>query len=152
MVYYIYDFFHIIFYLCISANVFPFILFLKGGVFINLYDILNAVDNILEKSCTEYKDSFADRFIDELKFSLNKTDSLAKLKELPSNTLFTLDRYEGDYAICENRETGEMVDIPRLYVDPYAKEGHILKREGNSYVIDFEATEAARKAIRDVMG
>ena len=45
-----------------------------------------------------------------------------------------------------------MIDIPRLNVDPYAKDGHILRREGDIFMIDYEATEGARQAIRDVMG
>ena len=133
------------------CKIFPFILSLKGGVFINLYDILNAIDNTLEKISPEYDNSFIDNFIDELKSTLNRANDLEELKKLPSDTLFTLERYEGDYAVCENRDTGEMVDIPRLNVNPYAKDGHILRREGDMFQIDFEATEAARKAIKDVM-
>lgn len=121
-------------------------------VFINLYDILNAIDNTLEKVHPNYDNSFADNFIDELKSALHTTNMLEELKKLPADTLFTLDRYEGDYAVCENRKTGEMVDIPRLNVAPYAKDGHVLRREGDIFMIDYEATEAARQSIRDVMG
>ncbi len=121
-------------------------------VFINLYDILNAIDNTLEKVNPNYDNSFVDNFIDELKSALNTANTLEELKKLPADTLFTLDRYEGDYAVCENRETGEMIDIPRLNVDPYAKDGHVLRREGDTFMIDYEVTEAARQAIRDVMG
>ena len=38
------------------------------------------------------------------------------------------------------------------YVDPYAKDDHVLIREGNTFMIDYESTDAARQAIRDVMG
>lgn len=133
------------------CKIFPFILFLKGGVFINFYDIINAIDNTLEKVSPEYKNCLVDNFIDELKSFLNTTNVLDELKKLPADTLFTLDRYEGDYAVCENRNTGEMVDIPRLNVDPYAKDGDILRRNGDTYMIDYEATESAMQAIHDVM-
>lgn len=117
----------------------------------NFYNILNSVDHILEETNNRYKNSFIDHFIDELKFCLKQSSTLEELENLPEDTLFTLDRYEGDYAVCENRKTGEMVDIPRLKVNPYAKEGDILRYENNSYQIDFEATKAARQAVKDLL-
>ena len=31
--------------------------------------------------------------------------------------IFVIDRFEGDYAICENRDTGEMIDIQLIDAD-----------------------------------
>lgn len=103
--------------------------------FINLYNILNSIDNTLEKTCNNYPDSLVDGFIDELKSYLNRADCLAKLEVLPKDTLFVLDRYEGDYAVCENNSTGEMFDIPRSRVTPYAKDGDVLKLDGDMYQV-----------------
>ena len=119
--------------------------------FINLYEILNSIDLTLEKNIKLYNNSFIDNFIDELKKHLAVADSMEKLSKIPANTLFTLDRYEGDYAVCENRTTGKMYDIPRLMVDPYARDGDILKLENGTYTVDYIETEKQREIIKNLI-
>ena len=75
---------------------------------------------------------------------------MEKLSKVPENTLFTLDRYESDYAVCENRSTGEMFDIPRLMVDPYARDGDILKLENGKYRIDYNENEKQREFSQEL--
>ena len=90
-------------------------------------------------------------YFDELRAHLEKMEIASYFKKFPSNTLFTLDRYEGNYAVCENRTTGEMVDIPRAMVELHAKESDILRREGQSFVVDKEATKATREEIKKLL-
>lgn len=116
----------------------------------SLYDILNSIDLTLEKSVNSYSNSIIDNFIDELKKYLAVSDSMEKLSKVPENTLFTLDRYESDYAVCENRSTGEMFDIPRLMVDPYARDGDILKLENCKYRIDYNENEKQREISQEL--
>ena len=116
----------------------------------SLYDILNSVDLTLEKSIKSYDNSFVDKFMDELKKHLAVADSMEKLSKVPEDTLFTLDRYESNYAVCENRTTGKMFDIPRLMVDPYARDGDILKLENGKYRIDYNETEKQREISREL--
>ncbi len=116
----------------------------------SLYDILNSIDLTLEKSVNSYSNSIIDNFIDELKKYLAVSDSMGKLSKVPENTLFTLDRYESDYAVCENRSTGEMFDIPRLMVDPYARDGDILKLENGKYQIDYNENEKQREISQEL--
>lgn len=116
----------------------------------SLYDILNSIDLTLEKSVNSYSNSIIDNFIDELKKYLAVSDSTEKLSKVPENTLFTLDRYESDYAVCENRSTGEMFDIPRLMVDPYARDGDILKLENGKYRIDYNENEKQREISQEL--
>lgn len=116
----------------------------------SLYDILNSIDLTLEKSVNSYSNSIIDNFIDELKKYLAVSDSMEKLSKVPENTLFTLDRYESDYAVCENRSTGEMFDIPRLMVDPYARDGDILKLENGKYQIDYNENEKQREISQEL--
>ena len=68
---------------------------------ISLFDIVNSIDLGLERNIKSYNNSFVDKFIDELKKHLAVSDSMEKLSKLPEDTLFTLDRYEGNYAVCE---------------------------------------------------
>lgn len=116
----------------------------------SLYDILNSIDLTLEKSVNSYNNSIIDNFIDELKKYLAVSDSMEKLSKVPENTLFTLDRYESDYAVCENRSTGEMFNIPRLMVDPYARDGDILKLENGKYRIDYNENEKQREISQEL--
>lgn len=116
----------------------------------SLYDILNSIDLTLEKSVNSYSNSIIDNFIDELKKYLAVSDSMEKLSKVPESTLFTLDRYESDYAVCENRSTGEIFDIPRLMVDPYARDGDILKLENGKYRIDYNENEKQREFSQEL--
>lgn len=104
----------------------------------SLYDIFNSIDLSLERNLKSYNNSFVDKFIDELKKHLAVSDSMEKLSKLPEDTLFTLDRYEGNYAVCENRTTGEMYDIPAFKVDLSVKEGEIMKLDNGIYKLDYE--------------
>ena len=116
----------------------------------SLYEILNSIDLTLEKNINSYDNSIIDNFVDELKKHLAVADSMEKLSKVPEDTLFTLDRYESDYAVCENRTTGEMFDIPRLMVDPYARDGDILKLENGKYRIDYNENEKQREISREL--
>ena len=116
----------------------------------SLYEILNSIDLTLEKNINSYDNSIIDNFVDELKKHLAVADSMEKLSKVPEDTLFTLDRYESNYAICENRTTGEMFDIPRLIVDPYARDGDILKLENGKYRIDYNENEKQREISREL--
>lgn len=57
-----------------------------------------------------------------------------------NNELYTLDRFEGNYAVCENRNTGEIINIEKSLIDNTCKEGDIIKFENGKYVLDNEAT------------
>lgn len=115
--------------------------------FINLYEFVNSLDLTLERNFKSYDNSFVDNFLNELKSHLAVVDSMEKLKKVPEDTLFTLDRYEGDYAVCENRSTGKMFDIPRKKVSCMAKDGDILRLRDGVYEVDFEETEREKKDV-----
>lgn len=119
--------------------------------FINLYENLNSLDNALEQNVEFYDNSFIDKFIDELKSYLSMTENLEQLEKISDNNFFTLDRYEGNYAICENRTTGEMYDIPKFLVNSNAKDGDILKLTNGKFEIDFEETEKQKEIVRDLI-
>lgn len=61
--------------------------------------------------------------------------------------VYVIDRFEGDYAVCENTEQEyALFLISRL--PPDAKEGSVLRvDENNTIVVDFEETEARRSRI-----
>lgn len=90
-------------------------------------------------------DNYTNNLRKELKEKLDQTDSILK-----DNTLFALDRFEGDFAVCENRTTGEIINIPKELISSNAKEGSILKIENSKYILDEQETTKAQKEIKNL--
>ena len=63
---------------------------------------------------------------------------------------FTIDRFEGEYAVCEF-EAGKFIDVPKTDIPKGAKEGDILSKTDNGYLIDKVETEAKREEIKQRM-
>lgn len=58
------------------------------------------------------------------------------VKEYNMNkSYYTIDRFEGEYAVCENSKTHEMVDIPIKDIPKNAEENDILIMNKNQYMI-----------------
>ncbi len=102
---------------------------------------LDLFNNLGKNISSNSSNNFIDNFINELKNFLDKN----------SNSMYTLDRFEGDFAILENRSTKKMTDIPISNIPSNAKEGDILKLSNGSYVIDYEETSIVSDRIRDKM-
>ena len=68
-----------------------------------------------------------------------------------TNSTFSIDRFENNFAICENRETGEMVNIPIVELPENAKEGSIIKFENGQYILDIEATKKEQQEIKNLV-
>ena len=102
---------------------------------------LDLFNNLGKNISSNSSNNFIDTFINELKNFLDKN----------SSSLYTLDRFEGDFAILENRNTKKMTDIPISNIPSNAKEGDILKLSSGSYVIDYKETNIVSDRIRDKM-
>lgn len=72
-----------------------------------------------------------------------------KLEEMENK--FTVDRFEGDMAVLENRDTGEMFNVSRNDLPQEVKEGTILKLNNNKYEIDLEEQKIVEDRIKDKM-
>ena len=60
--------------------------------------------------------------------------------------IFSVDRFEGDYAVCEN-ESGKMELILRSDLPDGIKEGDVFIYNGKTYQIDSEETKKRKKRI-----
>ena len=60
-----------------------------------------------------------------------------------------IDRFEGDYAICETSDT-QMIDIPRTMIPLEAKEGDVLIVGDDKIILDNQATEKRRRHIEEL--
>lgn len=102
---------------------------------------LDLFNNLGKNISSNSPNNFLENFINELKNYLDKN----------SNPMFTLDRFEGDFAVLENRNTKQLTDIPISNIPSNAKEGDILKLSNGSYVVDYEETRAVSDKIREKM-
>lgn len=78
-------------------------------------------------------------FIEELANSLKR------------ETLYTLDRFEGDIAVLENRTNGEMLNVNCNSLSKNAKVGCILKLENGLYIVDELETKKAQEKVRTLV-
>lgn len=64
---------------------------------------------------------------------------------------YTIDRFEGDFAVCEEEKTGKMVNIRKTDIPAEAKEGSIIVKENNQYKVDNEKTNQVAERIKKKM-
>ena len=64
---------------------------------------------------------------------------------------FSIDRFEDDIAILENRITGEKKDIEKSKLPNEVKEGSIVKCINGKYIYDEELTKKEQESIKQEM-
>lgn len=85
------------------------------------------------------------------KYDISKFINLLSERIVQMESIFVVDRIEGKYAICENRNTGEMSEIEVSQLPQDIKEGSVLKLENGKYVIDDKTKEEIQDRITDKM-
>jgi len=95
--------------------------------------------NELFHNLSAKNDSKNSRFIEELEKSIKK------------EPLFTLDRFEGDIAILENRLNGEMINVNSSSISKNAKPGCVLKFENEVYIVDELETKKAQEKVKNLV-
>lgn len=107
----------------------------------NLYNFLDSIDLTLEKNLKSYDNSFVDKFIDELKFSLYQynvaQNTNIDYKKLPKNTIFYVDYIEEGYASCidTSQKYSEKYEIPSNLLDSSIKiGGSYIQFNGEKFV------------------
>jgi len=63
---------------------------------------------------------------------------------------YIIDRFEDNYALLEQTD-GEIVEILRSQIPVEAKEGDVLTKSNDLYVINAEETDRLRKEIEILM-
>ena len=94
----------------------------------------------LEIGNEEKAHNFSNAFSKELSLDIEKRPRF-----------FSIDRFGSNLRICENLETGEIVDIPMQLLPRELKEGYILKFENNSYTLDLEKTHEKQEQIKKLV-
>ncbi len=77
---------------------------------------------------------------------------IIKMKLLRSgNMKYVIDRFEGEYAICEN-ESGEMIKINKHRLPLGVVEGDVIIIDGDNITIDRDETKKRKDRIEKLMG
>ena len=114
--------------------------------------------------CDKNINEFISTFISELKDALQNykangnlekinlkefnMEENSNLKNELETEYYTIDRFEGEFAVCENRQTLEMVDIPKNKIPQNAKEGQILKMIDGEFELDLAETNRVENEIK----
>ena len=102
------------------------------------FDLFN---NLNQNISSNNSHNFIESFINELKTYLEQS----------FNPMYTLDRFEGNFAVLEDRNSKKMLDIPISNIPSNAKEGDILKLSNGSYIVDHEETKIVSDRIKQKM-
>lgn len=70
---------------------------------------------------------------------------------IEKNILFSIDRFEGNFAVCENQSTNEIVNIERELLPAECKSGDIIKFENGLYILDKETTQEKQEEIKNMV-
>ncbi len=70
-------------------------------------------------------------------------------KKLDAIEEYTLDRFEGNIAVLENRKTGEMKNIEKEKLPENLEEGSILKCINGKFILDENRTKEVEKNIQE---
>lgn len=66
-----------------------------------------------------------------------------------NESILIIDRFEENFAVCENQDTEEMINIERKLIPENAIEGMTIKKQGEIYLIDYQNCIVTRKLIVD---
>ena len=64
---------------------------------------------------------------------------------------YTIDRFEGNIAVCEDRETKEIINIDKSKLPINAKEGNIVCFKNNKYELETKKEEEISNRIQEKM-
>lgn len=105
-------------------------------------------------------------FLERLQETAEKTMQVNKLKlenasisqeeielaqKLDAVEEYSIDRWEEDVAILENRETGKIIQVDKSKLPENSKEGDILKKVNGKYSLDKKRTEEETNRIKNKM-
>lgn len=107
----------------------------------------------IENNFSEFKNYIENsKNINFSKINLNSflQEILEKIEKLKQEVL-VIDRFEGDYAICENRQSKEFKNIQINKLPANIKEGSVIKYSNGKYEIDIQEEKKIEERIKDKM-
>lgn len=87
-------------------------------------------------------------YINEKRRLVQEFIEALKLK-LQEEKTFVIDRFEEEFAVCEDRETGRMINIKKEDLPEEIVEGDVLKYKNFTYEIDYEEKQKIEDRINE---
>ena len=109
----------------------------------DLGDLGNKLINEIAKTIENNKNINAGNGINE--------DEIELAQKLDAIEEFTVDRFEENYVVLENRKTNEIINVNKNELPEDIEEGDILDRINGKYIIDRAKTEEVSNRINDKM-
>lgn len=109
---------------------------------------LDFLDKELNKNVEKNHGETFDKNINNSQISEAEIEVANKLDAVQE---FTVDRFEGNIAVLENRKTGEMQNIEKSKLPTNVKEGSILKCINQKYLLDDSQTKNVEERIKNKM-
>ena len=81
----------------------------------------------------------------------NTSEEIELAKKLDAIEEYSVDRFEGEYAILENRKTNEVKNVKKDMLPENIKEGSILQYVNGKYTYNEELTKEENNRIQDRM-
>lgn len=110
------------------------------------FDFLDKMQEISQKVIEENQE----KKLEISNSDINQTE-IELAKKLDAIQEFSVDRFEGDIAVLENRENGNRINLERNKLPNNLKEGDILKCINGKYSLDKDRTIDETNRIRDKM-
>lgn len=87
--------------------------------------------------------------ISNIKNELLKKQYLSLIKQIDNNQIFAIDRIEETLAVCENRETREIINITLSDLPADVSEGDIIIYRNNKFELDEKQKETIQERINN---
>lgn len=110
---------------------------MERKIMLELDDIINSITK--ENMCNQLE-----KFVNNIEERYFKMD-------INENSLYTVDRFEGEFAVCEERDSKKIINIEKSKLPQNAKEGSILKYKDNKFIIDEESQQEIEQRIKQKM-
>lgn len=102
-----------------------------------------------DKKILENKENSLQEIKQELSSLLNLINK--KMPTIDEESFWVIDRFEENFAICENRETKEIRKINLYDLPENIKEGSVLKLKNDKYELDLEEEKKIEERISEKM-
>lgn len=79
------------------------------------------------------------------------THQISERMKMMEKDIWVIDRFEGNYAICENRKTKEKREIEKEKLPKEIKEGSVLSYKDGKYEVDLEEEKKIEERIQKKM-
>lgn len=77
-------------------------------------------------------------------------DILKTIKSQNSCNKLVVDRIEGDFAVCEDLQTGKIMNLAKNILPKDTREETVLIKKGNKYIIDANLKNDREKHINEI--